>query len=94
MAEDQEDVVADGIKKYKSARHSSKVLIIVGELDRVETPIDVEGRVTAVLRDAGADVKLAAIRYRALDTSGATWEAGHCVDLFYRWPLKIHNLSI
>ena len=57
MAEDYEGTVVDGIIKYKTAGSSPKVLIIVGELDHVETPANVERRVASVLRDAGADVK-------------------------------------
>lgn len=57
MAEDYEGVVAEGMKKFTAAGISPKVLVVVGELDRVETPANVERRVAKVLGNAGADVK-------------------------------------
>lgn len=57
MGEDYENSVVNSIKGYKSSHGAFKVLIIVGELDRVEAPANVENRIAVVLRNAGADVQ-------------------------------------
>lgn len=56
MAEDYEDSVVKSVKKYRENAENLKVLIIVGELDRVETPSNVATKVAMVLKDASAFV--------------------------------------
>ena len=60
MAEDFEDAVMKSVSAYSSTGGARlQVLVIVGELDRVETPANVESRVAMRLRDAGAEVETA-----------------------------------
>ncbi|KAF2493670.1 alpha/beta-hydrolase [Lophium mytilinum] len=58
MAEDYERAVVESVEQYQRGRGQLKVLVIVGELDRVEEPGNVESRVAVALRNTGADVKM------------------------------------
>ncbi|KAF2801290.1 alpha/beta-hydrolase [Mytilinidion resinicola] len=58
MAEDYERAVVGSVERYQREQGVLKVLIIAGELDRVEEPGNVESRVAVVLRNSGADVKI------------------------------------
>ena len=57
MAEDYGKAVVDGLAKFVQAGQKSRVLVIVGELDRVETPENVEARVSGVFSNANASVE-------------------------------------
>ncbi|KAF2094317.1 alpha/beta-hydrolase [Rhizodiscina lignyota] len=51
MAEDYEDAVVDAVR---NVRDQLRILVVVGELDRVETAENIERRVVNVLKSAGA----------------------------------------
>lgn len=57
MVEDYEDVVKEAVES-KCRGGTLKMLVIVGSLDRVEVPANVQERVVNMLRDGGAKVTL------------------------------------
>lgn len=57
MAEDHEHTVVAALKRYSHEAQIPRILVVAGELDRVETPENIEKRVSKVLSDAGASVQ-------------------------------------
>lgn len=57
MAEDYEDEVRTAVMGYAKQHTSLRVMVLVGELDRVELPERVQERTVEMLRRSGADVK-------------------------------------